>query len=325
VADVRCKTKNVTVAVDIAFSVQADPVEVDSWPDLARACERWGFDTLLVADHLGSGSSPFVALAAAGAVTQRIQLGSYVANAGSWTPLHLAAEVATLDVVSQGRALLGVGAGHTPAEWTMTARPYPSGADRVARMTELVRVVRQLLAGETVSFRGDHVQVSAAVLEAPRPMQTRVPLLVGGNGASLLRFAAREADIVGLSGLGRTLADGHRHDVKWQQSAIDARVDLVRREADRAGRSPRLEALVQVVEITDDAEAAAHRLAERVPTATAEDVLGAPYALLGTVEEIASQVRQHQQRWGFTRFAVRAPHHEAARPVLARLTELHRG
>ena len=298
------------------FSVQADPARIGSWTDFALSCERLGFTGLLVADHLGTGSSPFVALAAAASITGRLRLGSYVVNAGSWTPLQLAAEVATLDLVSEGRALLGIGAGHTPAEWTMTGRPYPSASDRVARMIEVVSVTRRLLAGETVTFDGEHVRLDEASLETPRSVQEPVPVLVGGNGTRLLEFGAREADIVGFSGLGRTLPDGHSHDVRWQRSAIDERVDLVRRAAETAGRTPTLEALVQVVEITDDAEAAASRLAERVPSASAEDILGAPYVLLGTVEEIVAEVRRHRQRWGFTRFVVRPPHHRPAARVL---------
>lgn len=305
----------------VVFSVQADPVETESWTDLARWCERSGFDGLLAADHPGVGSSPFVALAAAAGVTERLRLGSYVANAGTWTPLHLASEVATLDLVSDGRALLGIGAGHTPAEWTMTGRPYPSGGDRVARMIEVASVTRRLLAGETVTFHGKHVRLDEACVEAPRCVQKPVPLLVGGNGARLLEFAAREADIVGFSGLSRTLADGHHHDVRWQRSAIDERVDLVQRAAETAGRTPALEALVQLVEVTDDAEAAAQRLSHALPTATPEDILAAPYVLLGTVEEIVAEIRRHRERWGFTRFVVRVPHHEPAATILEAVTQ----
>lgn len=196
------------MASPVTVSVQADPTEVESWTNLARWCEQTGFGALLVADHPGTGSSPFVALAAAAGVTQELRLGSYVANAGTWEPLSLAAEIATLDVVSGGRALLGVGAGHTPAEWTMTGRRYPSGAERVTRLIEVVEVAGRLLGGESVTFHGEHVRVEEALLKVPRPVQTPVPLVIGGNGARLLEFAAREADIVAFSGLGRTFLTG---------------------------------------------------------------------------------------------------------------------
>jgi probable F420-dependent oxidoreductase len=302
----------------LTFSVQADPAEVPSWGEFARVCEQDGFDALLVADHPGTGSSPFVALAAAATATRRLRLGSYVANAGWWQPLHLAAEVATLDVVSGGRVLLGIGAGHTPAEWTMRGLSYPSAGDRVARMIEVTDVARRLLAGERVDVAGVHVVARDAALERPRPVQDAVPLLVGGNGTRVLRFAAREADIVGLSGLARTLEDGHRHAVRWRREDIDDRVTLVHSEAEAAGRAPILEALVQRLEITDDAEAAAHRLAQRATGATAADILGAPYTLFGTVPELVEELRGHQRRWGFSRFVVRADaRDDAARLITA--------
>ncbi|MCM0677447.1 LLM class flavin-dependent oxidoreductase, partial [Micromonospora phytophila] len=99
----------------VTFSLQATPSDAASWLDLARRAEAAGFDALLAADHPGAVTSPFVALAAAGAVTTTLNLGSYVSNAGVREPILLATDVATLDVVSGGRARLGLGAGHTPA------------------------------------------------------------------------------------------------------------------------------------------------------------------------------------------------------------------
>lgn len=78
-------------------------------------------------------ADPFVALAAAAAVTERIRLGTCVLNAGVWEPIPLATAVATVDLISQGRAVLGVGAGHTPQEWTARGVPFPGARDRVAR------------------------------------------------------------------------------------------------------------------------------------------------------------------------------------------------
>jgi probable F420-dependent oxidoreductase len=186
---------------------------------LAAEVEAAGFDGLYVADHPGSTPAPFVALAAAAGATERIQLGTCVLNAGVWNPVALASEAATLDVVSGGRAVLGIGAGHTPDEWTSTGRPYPSPGERVGRMIELVKATEALLRGDPVSRRGDHFTLIHATLSDPRPVRDRIPLLIGGNGTRLLRFAAQHADIVGVTGLGRTLADGHRHEVGSQTSS----------------------------------------------------------------------------------------------------------
>ncbi|WP_405163828.1 TIGR03621 family F420-dependent LLM class oxidoreductase [Nocardia sp. NBC_01499] len=302
----------------IKFSMTADVIEVGSWPDFARGCEREGFDALMVPDHPGSFASPFVALAAAATATETIRLGTNVVNAGMWEPYLLASEVATLDLVSGGRALFGIGAGHTPAEWTMQGRQHPSAAARVHRMIEVTDTTRQLLAGDTVTFAGTHVQLKDAVLTRPRPVQEPVPVLVGGNGTRVLRYAAATADIIGLSGLGHTLPDGHSHETRWARDQIDAQIDIARTAA--AGRTPSFEALVQHVEITDDAEAACARFAEDIPTTSVAELLNAPYVLIGTVDELVTEVRAHRKRWGFDRFVIRAAARQAGAQLLDALT-----
>jgi probable F420-dependent oxidoreductase len=303
--------------VDVHVSLQADPDDRASWLQLARDAESAGFAALYAADHPGTAASPFVALAAAAAVTERITLGTCVVNAGMREPLALASEVATLDVVSDGRALLGIGAGHTPAEWTMGGRAYPGAAERVDRMIEVAEATQALLAGDEVTATGRHVVLAAARLERPRPVQAQVPLLVGGSGARVLAFAARRADVVGITGLGRTLPDGHRHDVAWSEAEVRSSLDAIAAVAGAAGRSPEVEALVQVVEITDDAPGAAEALAQRVPGATPDDLLRAPYAWIGTVDEIRTELDRHR-RSGIDRFVVRPASVDAVRLILDR-------
>lgn len=287
-------------------SVQAAPSDRASWLRLAREVEAAGFHRLYVADHPGASPAPFVALAAAAAVTERVGLGTCVVNAGRWEPIDLANAVATLDVVSDGRAMLGVGAGHTPDEWTSTGRAFPSPGDRVARMVEVVEATQALFEGEPVSYRGRHVTLVDAVLREPRPVQGCIPLLVGGNGERVLRFAARHADVVGITGLGRTLGDGHRHDVDWSPPATERTLEVVRSTAAPAGREPEVEALVQVVDITDDAGAAADRIAPLVPGASAKDLLSTPFAWIGTIDEITAKLRRLHDH-GITSYVIRAP------------------
>jgi probable F420-dependent oxidoreductase len=302
--------------VTVSVSVQASPRDRTSWLRLAGEVEAAGFDGLFVSDHPGSGPAPFVALAAAAGVTERIRLGTCVLNAGTWEPMKLAGEAATLDVVSDGRTVLGVGAGHTPAEWTAIGQPYPSPAERVERMIELVTTTQALLAGEKLSCRGKSFTLSDATLQDPQPVQDRIPLLIGGNGAKVLRFAARHADIIGVTGTGQTLPDGHRHAVDWSPPALRRMADLIDAASTPTGRRPPLDALVQHVEITDDAEAAAHQLIDHVPGASVDDLLSVPFVWLGTIDEIRTNLRAHKAEWGIERYTVRGPAlRDAARVV----------
>ncbi|MBL7260618.1 LLM class flavin-dependent oxidoreductase [Paractinoplanes lichenicola] len=268
----------------VTFALQALPDTAAGWLDTARRAEEAGFESLYVADHPGSCAAPFVALAAAAAVTSRIRLGSYVTNAGVREPMLIAVDVATLDVVSDGRAVLGLGAGHTPAEWAAVGRVRPAVRERIDHCIAVAEAATRMLAG--------------AGLERPRPVQEKVPLLIGGGNTRLLRWAAEHADLIGLSGLGRTLDDGHTHEARWRRDQVDAQIEL-------CGDKP-VEALVQRFEVTDDAGAAYAAYAKEAEVGE-DDLIACPYALIGTLDEIAAKLRDLETRWGITRFAVRRP------------------
>ena len=142
------------MAEPLSFAVQAAPTTADDWAVLARRVEAEGFASLCVADHPGSTVSPFVALGVAAAATSTVKLGTAVVNMGVREPLDVAADVATLDRLSNGRAELGVGAGHTPGEWTAIGRDCPPAPARIERLVEAIPLLRGLLAGETVDHAG---------------------------------------------------------------------------------------------------------------------------------------------------------------------------
>lgn len=308
----------------VSFAVQASPADAGSWLSLARRVENAGFDTLCIGDHPGTTVSPFVALAAAAPVTSSLRLGTAVLNGGVREPLDIAGDVAALDMVSGGRAVLGLGAGHTPQEWRATGRSYPSPADRIRRLAEMAPLIRQLLAGEVVDHRGECFTLQSAQLEVTPP--ERVPLLIGGNSRPTVRVGAATADIVEVGGLGRTLADGHFHETRWRPHETDAVVEVVDDGAGSRSPSPVLAALVQMVEVTDDAEGAVDRFRSRLATLQPEktlpsidDLLAVPYVLIGTIGEIADQLEAARTRWGFSRFTVREPAMDAVIRVMAEL------
>jgi probable F420-dependent oxidoreductase len=277
---------------------------IDGHPVAAAVrAEELGFDIVLAADHVGLGWSPLPTLAAVAASTERIRLGTLVLNNDMRNPVQLAWEASTIDRISGGRFELGLGAGHTPSEYAATGIEFAAPAERKRRLAESVEIVRDLLDGKVVEHDGQHARVDRARID--RSSQARLPILVGGNGASLLTHAGRYADIVGLQGLGRTREDGHSHEVKWSTRHLDEQIEQVRAGAGARFDDLEFNAMVQVVQITDDREAALAKVVDRVDGLTMEDASSTPYLLIGTVDEIVVQMMTCNERWGISYFAVR--------------------
>ncbi len=289
------------------------------WADKARKVERLGYSVLLVPDHLAELLAPFPALAAAAAATTRLRVGTGVLNNDLRHPLLTAREAATLDVLSDGRLELGIGAGHMQSEYAQMGLAFDAGATRVERLAEAVVIVKRLLEGEAVSFAGRHYRVTAHTLH-PRPIQRpRPPLFIGGNAPRLLAVAAREADIVGLTGIAFRRGGAQPDVSDFRAAAVDERVRLLRETA--AGRFEQLElnALVQRVIVTDDRHKAAQELTARWPHLTADDLLASPYVLLGTVDQLVDNLRARRDRWGISYVMTHEPFMDALAPVVARL------
>jgi probable F420-dependent oxidoreductase len=293
--------------VTFRFGLQISSLDPAELIGRARAAEAAGFDVVLVADHVGArGPSPLPALAAIAASTSWIRLGTLVVNADMRNPVHLAWEISTLDHLSGGRVELGLGAGHTPQEYAACGMTMDPPRVRKERLCEIVELVRRLLDGEVVTSEGArHLVAEAAV---PRSVQERLPILVGGNGDALLAHAARHADSIGLQGLGRTGPDGYSHDVRWDPAHLDAQVERIRAASAAAGRpegTPELGALVQVVRITDDREAALAELCEQVTSLDLDHARATPYLAVGTVDQIVEQFLEARRRWDITYLQVR--------------------
>lgn len=291
------------MARGIRFGYQLTSDDKAAPVEAALRAQRVGFDVVLSSDHVGPGGSPIPMLSAMAAATDTIRLGTFVLNSDMRNPVQLAWEASTLDHLSHGRFELGLGAGHTPQEYAQTGIDLQPPAVRKAALCERVEIIRRLLDGETVDFDGQHHRIAAASID--RSSQDHLPILVGGNGRALLEHAGAHADIIGLQGLGRTLSDGHRHEVDWSSSRLDAQVEQIRTGAGHRFGDLELNALVQIVDITEQREFSLRSISDNVGSDV--DVLDAcPYVLVGTVDEIVAKVLRCRERWGITYFAVRA-------------------
>jgi probable F420-dependent oxidoreductase len=183
------------------------PSLTQPWPDVVdavRHAEDSGWDGVYLADHfMGDAGAPWpveiptleatAALAALAATTTRVRLAPLVFGITYRHPAVLAKWAATVDHVSGGRFTLGVGAGWQENEHEQYGIALGPPGERLARFEEALRILKGLLREPSTTVEGDHYAVRDAIAE-PKPMQTPLPVLVGGKGDRMLRVVARHAD-----------------------------------------------------------------------------------------------------------------------------------
>lgn len=294
--------------------------EPGSWAEQARRAEALGYSTLLMPDHFGEQLAPVPALMAAAAATERLRIGTLVFDNDYRHPLVLAKEAATLDLLSDGRLELGLGAGWMRSDYEQSGIVYDPPATRVERFAEAVEIVTGLLeAEEPFSYTGRHYRIADAV-PYPRPRQRpRPPVIIGGGGRRVLSIAARHAEIVSINidlraGVGgaesapNASPDSTRRKIGWVREAAGARFDDLE-----------LNTLVGFAVVTHTAASVAESLAPVFGVEPA-DVLHVPLALIGTLEQIEEELRWRRREYGISYYSVEADCWEALAPVVQRLS-----
>ncbi|MEU9860279.1 TIGR03621 family F420-dependent LLM class oxidoreductase [Streptomyces sp. NPDC047971] len=267
----------------------------EEWRARCRRAEELGYDRILVPDHLGM-PAPFPALVAAAEATTLPRVGTFVLNAGFWNPVLLAREVTTTVALTGGRLDLGLGAGYVREEHERAGIDFLPPGRRVDHLTRVVEELERILG----SAEGD-----------------RPPLLIGGNGDRVLRLAARHADVMAFTG-GRT---GSGRVEVLSAEEMDERVATYRRfekEADRLAPAE-LNLLLQRVVVTDDRAAAMAEFLPYVSHLSEEEVPDLPLLAVGTVREIADQLRERRERYGISSLTVMDNAMEAFGPVIEEL------
>lgn len=287
------------------FSVSAptDLRSVADWTDQLRRIEDIGFHALVVADHFTGGYDlePMVALTAAASATSTIRLQTGVLGNDYRHPVLTARMAAALDVVSEGRFTLGLGAGWMRSDYEAAGIELERAGVRVSRLEEALEVVRGLLAGGPFTFDGEHYRVDLDLL--PRTVQLPVPLFVGGGSPRVLAIAARHADIVGIVASLAAGELGPHAIVDLSAERVEEKIGWIRSAAAEAGRDPadvRLEINHWLVRVTGT-EAEATEFLAKVASRNGVDeavLAESPAVLVGTVAHMTDQLVARRERFG---------------------------
>lgn len=303
------------------FSLQVAQAESrKDWVDVVKRADDSGFDMIVTADHLEKCLAPLPPLATAAEISDRLRLGVMVLNNDLHHPSLLARDLATLDLLSDGRMEVGIGAGHSKPEYERAGLAFDDAPTRVGRLKEAVVALRSLLDGETVDLEGEHYTLRGERCE-PRPVQPHVPILVGGAGRRVHRIAARLADAVGFTGLGRVHDDGQKAEpARFGLRCLDEDVEAIRTTAGDRLSNLELQVLVQAVVVTDDATGMADQISRsHLPSLQPSEVIETPYMMVGSTAAISEKLIEHRERWGFSHYTVRREALGQFEPVIAEL------
>lgn len=311
------------------FAVQAtNAAGARAWRDTVRRVEDLGYTTLFLADHyLGPGAAqreartprqglaPIAAMAAAAACTEKLRIGCRVFCVDYHVPAVLAKEAATLDLLSDGRLELGIGAGWSGVEYTAMGLDFDSPGRRIAKSAEVVSLIKAHWGGEELDCSGEFVDVHGYA-GRPRPVQQpHPPMMIGGGGRRVLSLAGREADIVNISNVPFVARDADGLD---PQAVAQRRTGFVRAGAGaRFGRLD-VESSPYFTEITDDPETALARLAQSTGI-SAELLRDHPNVLIGSPEHVVETLHSRRETFDVNYVTVQQSQIESFAPVVADL------
>lgn len=297
----------------------------EAWVAKARKAEDLGYATFLIRDHFipdpyGDQFAPVAALMTAANVTRTLRVGSLVFDNDYRHPVILAKEAATLDLLSDGRFELGIGAGWLGSEYQQAGMPFDAPGVRVARLEEALRVLKGLFGQQPLTFSGRYYTVTD-LNGYPKPVQQpHPPILIGAGSRCMLALAAREATSVGI--LPKALPNGTISEDPTERSAatIAQKVEWIRQAAGERFHELELSMVISVLISTERRQAAEQFARGRgwsgIPT---EQVLAMPSVFIGSVDQIAEELRLRRERYGFSYLVVSDASMEAFRPVVARL------
>jgi len=288
------------------------------WVATARKAEDLGYSALLMPDHYGDQLGVIPALTAAAAATTNLRVGSLVFANDFRHPALLAKDTATIDLLSDGRLEVGVGAGWMDDDYRWTGVPHDSAGTRISRMIEAIEVLRGLWGPEPFSYSGEHYTITE-MNGMPKPAQAGgPPLIVGGGGKRVLSTAARLADIVGVNPNVGAGSFGPAAIASMSADATDEKLTWVRDAAGDRFHDLEISILKFVTNVTDDRDTVAEKVggAMGIDAAT---ILASPHTMVGSAEQIADELVEQRDRWQGSYVTVQLDAIDTFAPVVAAL------
>jgi len=294
------------------------------WIDRAKRLEALGYGTLAMPDHMIGGAwAAIPALAVAATVTQKLRVGTLVIDNDFRNPTVFARECATIDVLTNGRFELGIGAGWLDRDYQSTGIPFDRGRVRVARLAEAVTLMKRLFTEEQVTFAGEYYNVEKAECRPKTVQQPHPPFLIAGGGPDILKLAGHEANIVAIVPSGIT-GSGQIPPEKFRLETMREQIGMVRDAAGARFGEIELSMFLDCT-LTDDREKAIVELATKTgPGGRAvidpDLVRNSAYRGIGTLREIRDHIVKVRDTVGITYFCLRGPDVEKLGPIVTELT-----
>ena len=301
------------------FGVQLDAaIAGRSWADTARHIEALGYAVTTMPDHFTDQLAPMPALQAVLDATTTLRAGALVFDNDYKHPVVLAKELATMDVLSEGRVEIGLGAGWMASDYEQAGIAYDRPGVRIDRFVEGLAVIKAAMGPEPFDFAGEHYTV-AGYSGMPKPVQAPCPpVLIGGGGKRVLTIAARHADIVGVNSNMHAGVVGPDAFASMSAEAVAEKVAIV---ADAAGdRIGDIEMNIRTffVKVTDDRDGALDRISRAIDVEPSM-LAASPFALVGTPAEIVDLLLARRSEYGFSYVIVGGGDIDSFAPVVAEL------
>jgi probable F420-dependent oxidoreductase len=276
----------------------------DVLAETARKAEALGYEELYVPDHFGS-VDPFIAVMVAAEATTTLRVGTLVLNNEFHHTALLARTAATIDRHTGGRFILGCGTGYMQSEHDATGIPLRAPKERVDRFAESMAALRELLDVESATMLGEHVQITDAKLGV-RPIQARLPILIGGHGRRVVGIAAKHADIYQFTGLIHGPGGAPGCGGFAMSEVVQRRDWLVEGAGDRIDDIER-STLVQYTSISDASNATGIDVtAMAAEFEISEDTFHeTPFILAGSTEQIIDKLERLRAQLGISHIVVR--------------------